>query len=188
MVLLLTKKKKKKKKKPPTTTTPRCRQHKERTAGRKPIHYYSQYEYVCRWSAWKIWKGATKLECVSFLCYTTLAKIRIIIGKTVKVSLCLTNYALRHEDVWGSGCTDPRILDVGTSSRWAVSFTPRHLYPWCKYPLDKRLSGLRNWSGRRGEKRKILPLQGLELRPLGRPARTKSLYRLRYPGSHYYQY
>jgi hypothetical protein len=31
------------------------------------------------------------------------------------------------------------------------------------------------------ETRKILPLPGLELRPLGRPARSQSLYRLRYP-------
>jgi hypothetical protein len=31
------------------------------------------------------------------------------------------------------------------------------------------------------EKRKILPLPRLELRPLGRPARSPSLYRLRYP-------
>jgi hypothetical protein len=31
------------------------------------------------------------------------------------------------------------------------------------------------------EKRKFLTLLGLELRPLGRPARSQSLYRLRYP-------
>jgi hypothetical protein len=33
------------------------------------------------------------------------------------------------------------------------------------------------------EKRKFLALPGLELRPLGRPARSRSVYRLRYPGS-----
>jgi hypothetical protein len=33
------------------------------------------------------------------------------------------------------------------------------------------------------EKRKFLTLPGLELQPLGRPARSLSLYRLRYPGS-----
>jgi hypothetical protein len=33
------------------------------------------------------------------------------------------------------------------------------------------------------EKRKFLTLLGLEIRPLGRPARSQSLYRLRYPGS-----
>jgi hypothetical protein len=31
--------------------------------------------------------------------------------------------------------------------------------------------------------RKFLPLSGLERRPLGRPANSQSLYRLRYPGS-----
>jgi hypothetical protein len=33
------------------------------------------------------------------------------------------------------------------------------------------------------EKRKFLTLPGLVIRPLGRPARVQSLYRLRYPGS-----
>jgi hypothetical protein len=33
------------------------------------------------------------------------------------------------------------------------------------------------------EKRKFLPPPGLELRSLGRPARSESLYRLRYPDS-----
>jgi hypothetical protein len=33
------------------------------------------------------------------------------------------------------------------------------------------------------EKRKFLTLPGLELRPLGRPVRIQSLYRLCYPGS-----
>jgi hypothetical protein len=33
------------------------------------------------------------------------------------------------------------------------------------------------------EKRKIFTLPGFELQPLDRPARSKSLYRLRYPGS-----
>jgi hypothetical protein len=33
------------------------------------------------------------------------------------------------------------------------------------------------------EKRKFLTLPGLELRPIGRPARSQSPYRLRYPGS-----
>jgi hypothetical protein len=32
-------------------------------------------------------------------------------------------------------------------------------------------------------KGKISPLPGLELRSLGRPARSQSLHRLRYPGS-----
>jgi hypothetical protein len=35
------------------------------------------------------------------------------------------------------------------------------------------------------KKKKFLTLSGLELRPLGHPARSQSLYRLCYPGSPY---
>jgi hypothetical protein len=38
------------------------------------------------------------------------------------------------------------------------------------------------------EKRKFLTIPGLELRPLGRPARSQSLYQLRYPSSLFYGY
>jgi hypothetical protein len=34
------------------------------------------------------------------------------------------------------------------------------------------------------KKKNFLSLPGLELRPLGHPARSQSLYRLRYPGSY----
>jgi hypothetical protein len=36
------------------------------------------------------------------------------IVSTVKLSQCLTNYALHHEGLWGSGCVDPHFLDLGT--------------------------------------------------------------------------
>jgi hypothetical protein len=49
-----------------------------------------------------------------------------------------------------------------------------------RYPLGRRLGGPQSQSERRGE---FLTLPRLELRPLGRPARSQSLYRLRYPGS-----
>jgi hypothetical protein len=38
------------------------------------------------------------------------------------------------------------------------------------------------------ERRKISPLPGIKLLPLGRPTRSQSLYRLPYPGSSYYYY
>jgi hypothetical protein len=66
-----------------------------------------------------------------------------------------------------------------------VSFTPRPLYRRGKgprYPLDRRLGGPQSRLDA-PEKRKFLTLPGLELRPLGRPARSHSLYRLSYPGS-----
>jgi hypothetical protein len=58
-----------------------------------------------------------------------IQNVRITILVKVKLSLCLTNLALRHEDVWGSGCIDPHFLDLGTSWRWVVSFAPLPLYP-----------------------------------------------------------
>jgi len=41
-----------------------------------------------------------------------------------KAIACL-NYVRFHKDVWGSGATAPRILNLGTRCRWMVSFTPR---------------------------------------------------------------
>jgi len=45
---------------------------------------------------------------------------------------------LRHEDVWGSGDEAPRTLNLETSWRWMVIFTPQRLYPqtrryWCQW-------------------------------------------------------
>jgi hypothetical protein len=60
-----------------------------------------------------------------------------------------------------------------------VRFTPREKFPGTHWIGD--------WVGPRTglhdmEKRKFLTLAGLELRSLGRPARSQLLYRLRYPG------
>jgi hypothetical protein len=52
----------------------------------------------------------------------------------LKLSLCSTNKAHRHEGVWGSRCIDPHFLDLGTSCKGVVSFTPRPLYPRGKSP------------------------------------------------------
>jgi hypothetical protein len=65
---------------------------------------------------------------------------------------------------------------------------PLSLYPWGKsprYSLDRRLGGPQSRSGRRGEEKILGPI-GTRLRPLGRPARNQSLYRLRYPCSKLY--
>jgi hypothetical protein len=78
----------------------------------------------------------------------------------INLSLCLTNYALRHEDVWGSGCIDPCFLDLGTSWRWVVSFTPWPLYSRGKsprYPLDRRLGGPQSRSERHREVKILAP-------------------------------
>jgi len=41
----------------------------------------------------------------------------------------LLNQAPRHEAVWGSGDTAPRVINIGTRWIWMVSFTPQLLYP-----------------------------------------------------------
>jgi hypothetical protein len=71
-----------------------------------------------------------------------------------------------------------------TSALAGGQFHPRPLYSRERAPCTHWIRG---WLDRRAglddvEKRKFLTLPGLELRPLGRPARTQSLYRLRYPG------
>jgi hypothetical protein len=63
---------------------------------------------------------------------------------------------------WGSGCIDPRFLDLVTSWRWVVSFTPRPVYPWGKsplYPLERRLGGPQSQFGRRGEENILDPAE-----------------------------
>jgi hypothetical protein len=40
---------------------------------------------------------------------------RKLIVKMVKLSLCLTNQALRHKSVWDSGYIDPHFIDLGSS-------------------------------------------------------------------------
>jgi hypothetical protein len=96
----------------------------------------------------------------------------------VNVFLWLSKYILRHESLWGNWCIDPRVLDLGISWRWDVSFTPRQPYPWECAPSTHWIEG---WvdprSGLDGaEKWKILTLPGLELRFFGRPGRRQSLY------------
>jgi hypothetical protein len=99
---------------------------------------------------WHSHPGSTN----SFVCSFLTSENQL--QEKAKLSLCLTNYALRHEGVWGSGCIDPHILDVGTSWRWVVSFIPRQIYPWRnspRYPLDRRQGGPHKRSGRRGEQK-----------------------------------
>jgi hypothetical protein len=89
--------------------------------------------------------------------------------------------------VYGGG-VDVQIHIFLTSTlvggEWSVS------RPGCFIP-GERAPGthlIRRWVGPRAdlddiEKRKFLTLPGLELRPLGNPARSQSLHRLCYPGS-----
>jgi hypothetical protein len=82
----------------------------------------------------------------------------------VKLSLCF-NRAPHHEGVLGTGGIAPCILDLGTSWRTVVSFTPLPLYPQGKnpkYPLHRRLGGPQNRSGLGGEEKNSWLLRGLK--------------------------
>jgi len=39
----------------------------------------------------------------------------------------MLNEVSRHEDTWGSGGIDTRVLKLGARRRWVASFTPRSL-------------------------------------------------------------
>jgi hypothetical protein len=75
--------------------------------------------------------------------------------------------------------TSALVGDEWSASRPCL-FTPGGKNP--RYLLDRMLCGPQRRSGR-NEEVKILEPTGLELRPLGRPARRQSLYRLRYRSS-----
>jgi hypothetical protein len=102
----------------------------------------------------------------------------------INLSLCLTNSALLHEGVWGSRCIDPHFLTSVLVAGERSASRPWHFTPKVRAPC--------HWIGRSVghrsnlndmKKRKFLTLPGLELRPLGRPTSSQSLYRLCYSGS-----
>jgi hypothetical protein len=83
-----------------------------------------------------------------------------MVKEKVKLPLCLTNYALCHEDVWGSGCTDPLFLTLTLVGGELSASRSTHFTPWGKspqYPLDRRLGGLQCWSGRCRDKKILYP-------------------------------
>jgi hypothetical protein len=75
-------------------------------------------------------------------------------------------------------------LTSALGGEWSTSRTGRFT-PEERAPGTHCIGG---WFGPRAglddvEKRKLLTVQGLELRPLGRPTRSQSLYKLSYPSS-----
>jgi hypothetical protein len=97
----------------------------------------------------------------------------------LKLSLCLTKH-YTFKTYGGSGCIDPRFLDLGTSWRWVVSFTLLPFYPWgnsLRYPWHRRLGGPQIRYGQYVQCH-FLTFQGLEIRPF-RVVCSQSLYQLR---------
>jgi len=78
---------------------------------------------------------------------------------------CLCCYSPRHEDVWGSGGTAPRLFNFVAGWREVIRFTPPPLNPRRRsprYPLARGLGGARNRSGRCGEEKNSLPPSGIK--------------------------
>jgi hypothetical protein len=104
----------------------------------------------------------------------------------VNVSLCLTNVALCHEDLWRSECIIHVFLTSAlVGAKWSASRSCRYT-PWERAPSSRFMGGwvdtkpvlndTDNW--------KFLNLLGLELQTKGGPARSQSPYRLRYRASY----
>jgi hypothetical protein len=104
----------------------------------------------------------------------------------IKLSLCLTNSTLHHEDVWGSGCIDHIFFTLALvggerSASRPCCFTPQGKSS--QYPLDRRLGGPKPvWPIWRSEN--SLPYQDSNYNHSVFPARSQWLYRLRYCGSY----
>jgi hypothetical protein len=80
--------------------------------------------------------------------------------------------------VWGNGCIDPHFLDFGTKLEISGQLhVPAALTPG-KEPLVP--IGKECWIGPRTGLDDVLTLPGLELRSIGHPASSQSLYGLRY--------
>jgi hypothetical protein len=97
--------------------------------------------------------------------------IKFHMSLTHEVSLCLTNQALRHQDVWRSRSIDQSFLDLGARWRWVASFTSLLLHP--QYPMDRRQGGPQSQSGWYGEVKICGPTR-MQPRPLSCPAHSRS--------------
>jgi hypothetical protein len=81
--------------------------------------FYDTFNTFFNSSVYIPWNDRMWVEEVKTFCPEGLKKITGLLVKCrdkVK-SLRLTNQALLHEGVWGSGYIDPHFLDLGTSWR-----------------------------------------------------------------------
>jgi hypothetical protein len=103
---------------------------------------------VISWLVEWLLASPDELRSLEFVCYVLIFYLAKGKGKVVPVLFLTERHSMKA--YWGSGGIAPRILYLGTRWRWAVSFTPRPLYPqgkspWC--PLDRRLGGPQSRSG-----------------------------------------
>ena len=110
----------------------------------------------CFWS--KYLCNKKKVKC------TLVQALRLCTGRTV------------HRECRGIALL---FHDNGTRRGWEVSVTPRPIFTPVKDPVPTVTGGWVGAQGRSGQVRKISPPTGI--RSPDRPARSQSLYRIRYP-------
>jgi hypothetical protein len=79
-----------------------------------------------------------------------------------RIALPVLNQAPRYKDAWESEIIAPRILNLGTTWKWVVRFTPRRKSS--RYALDRVLGGPQSRSGGGCEEKNSLLLLGIERR------------------------
>jgi hypothetical protein len=85
----------------------------------------------------------------------------------------LTSFGLNIFQECLSAYIAPSTLNLGNVWRWVVSFTSWPLYPWVKshpYPWNSRLGVTQIRTGIFRKEKNLLPLRGIELHILNRPA------------------
>jgi hypothetical protein len=126
-----------------------------------------------KWLCYVRTDGVIKWHVTQSYSLVSLCNVKAVLHHFALITVQLScscvfcNWASRHEGVLGSGGIAPHILDLGTRWRWAVSYTPRPLYPQRKsrsYLLDRSLGGPQSRSGHGGEEKNSQPLPGLEPR------------------------
>jgi hypothetical protein len=128
----------------------------------KPTIHYA-FTTACQWTLIRE-EGLSRRSLILLICK----------GKVVLVLIYLSTMPWRHMGEWRYSST---LLGLGTRYRSVVTFTtPATLLP--RYPFDRKLGGPQSGSWRFREKKKKMLLWG-KLKP-GSPARSPSLYRLRY--------
>jgi hypothetical protein len=87
------------------------------------IHSFA-YTHICMYAWMQVHRPVYAFTVYTYIPRKLIDKYAFITHKhtylhrvKVKLSLCLTNYAIHHQGLWGSGCIDPHFLDLSTSWR-----------------------------------------------------------------------
>ena len=80
-------------------------------------------------------------------------------GSCCQCAACGRKGIPRNDDVWGSICIIPRIINLEEEIKASGQLQAPAALP--RYPLTTRISGCQKWSGRGGDENKICPCWNL---------------------------